>query len=117
MGGDTDDFVRPQHRTCFLSCAVILPQMDTICVKSKSQLQIVINNEECSLTAAELFQASAFLKTVFQRLVFGAVLQNRDPTAQGQTHPLQQVILLIGDQIDPGNGAITHGFGWADDQP
>ncbi len=103
MGGLADDPARPEQFAGSADTAVILPQVDTVGLQLKRQLHVIIDDKSNAEAPAELLQLPTLIQTELAPLILGTILKDRNAATQRPPHPADQIIPLIGDQVDAGD--------------
>ena len=98
-----DNLIRTEQRAGIGNSAVILSQMDAVGIKLFGKPQVIVDNERRTKAGTEPFQLASFRQTLTVLLPLGTVLQGGYPAPQGLSDPAQEVVTLIGNQIDPRN--------------
>jgi len=80
--------------------------VNAVGIQVPREFHVVIDDKGDAETPAEPFQLTPLVQTGLARLSLGPVLHHRNTAAQGCPHPLHQVVTLVGNQVDPGNGGL-----------
>ena len=94
----------PSSARAAATVAVILPEVDTICVQLPGQRQIVVDNKSRTKARAEAVSTRALPPdTARAPCLWRRYCSTETPPRRRLANPLDQIVSLVGYQIDTGN--------------
>jgi len=98
-----DDARHPANQTFLPRRHVHIARNDAVGFQRKRQLHVIIDDKGNAEAPAELLQLPSLIQAELTPLILGAILKNGNAATQRPPYPADQVIPLVGNQVDAGD--------------